>query len=96
MTLKQGLKDKRFILIFLISGLLPIYLVYLLQSLKLVYMPIINDDAYLAMCAIVLTIAGMIGAPFWGVVADRKGFKKTLLLVCLVDLITKCLGLFCS
>ena len=63
--------------------------------MKLIFMPIINDDGYLAMCSVVLTISGMIGAPFWGVLADSKGFKKTLLFVCIVDLITKLIGVFC-
>ena len=59
-------------------------------------MPIINDDGYLAMCSVVLTISGMIGAPFWGIFADRFGFKKTLLFVCVTDVITKIIGLFCT
>lgn len=59
-------------------------------------MPIINDDQYLAMCSVVLTVAGMIGGPFWGFVADNKGFKKTLLLVCITDLVTKIVGLECT
>ena len=64
--------------------------------MKIIFMPIINDDGYLAMCSVVLTVAGMLGAPFWGTVADRAGFKKTLLLVCLTDLVTKLIGLFCT
>jgi len=90
------LKDKKFLLLFAIAYLVPLYLVYLTVFMKIIFMPIINDDGYLAMCAVILTIAGMIGAPFWGVVADKKGFKKTLLLVCLVDLAMKILGVFCN
>ncbi len=99
-ALKKGLlatlKDKKFILLFVIAYFIPLYLVYLILFMKIIFMPIINDDGYLAMCSIVLTVAGMIGGPFWGVVADHKGFKATLLLVCIADLITKILGLQCT
>lgn len=94
--LLQTLKDKKFRLLFLIAYFVPLYLVYLILFMKIIFMPIINDDGYLAMCSVVLTVAGMIGGPFWGAVADVKGFKKTLLLVCLTDLATKLIGLQCG
>jgi MFS family permease len=59
-------------------------------------MPIINDDKFLAICSIILTISAIVGAPFWGLIADRLGFKKTLFIVCTVDLFCKILGLFCN
>ena len=90
------LKDKKFILLFCIAYLVPLYLVYLILFMKIIFMPIINDDAYLAMCSILLTISGMIGAPFWGIVADKVGFKRTLFLVCVADIITKIIGLECT
>lgn len=95
-SLISALKDKKFLLLFAIAYMIPLYLVYLVLFMKIIFMPIINDDRYLAMCSIVLIISGMIGGPFWGLVADRKGFKKTLLLVCVADLITKLLGLQCG
>lgn len=95
--MKKGLlatlKDKKFILLFIIAYFIPLYLVYLVLFMKIIFMPIINDDRYLAMCSVVLTVAGMIGGPFWGFIADKKGFKKTLFLVCITDLITKIIGL---
>lgn len=87
------LSDKKFILLFIIAYFVPLYIVYLVLFMKIIFMPIINDDQYLAMCSVVLTVAGMIGGPFWGYVADLKGFKKTLLLVCITDLVTKIMGL---
>ena len=63
--------------------------------MKLIFMPIINDDHYLASCAISVTISAMFGAPFWGYVGDRKGFKPTLLTILVIDVICKFLGLFC-
>jgi len=59
-------------------------------------MPIINDDHYLAYCSVILTISAIIGAPFWGYVGDKKGFKTTLIIVVSIDLGIKIFGLFCQ
>lgn len=64
--------------------------------MKLIFMPIINDDHYLATCAISITISAIFGAPFWGFIADRTGFKQTLLVIIAIDFIIKILGLFCQ
>ena len=64
--------------------------------MKIIYMPILNDDGFLAFCSIILTISAVVGAPIWGLVADRNGFKKTLLIVCVSDLLSKVIGLFCN
>jgi predicted MFS family arabinose efflux permease len=64
--------------------------------MKLIFMPIINDDHYLASCAVVVTVAAIIGAPLWGCIGDHKGFKFTLMLVVMADLFCKLLGLFCT
>jgi MFS family permease len=93
-TLKQGLFDKKFILVFSVSGLLPIYLIYLMQNLKLIYMPIINDDHFLSYCAAVVTASAFIGAPFWGALGDSKGFKNTLLMIAIADTCVKFFGIY--
>lgn len=90
--MKQGLLDKRFILTFLISGLNPIFLVYLMQNIKLVYMPIINDDHFLSFCSVIVTISAVVGAPLWGYLGDIKGFKTTLLLIVIFDTFVKLIG----
>lgn len=59
-------------------------------------MPIINDDHFLAFCSVVLTVSAIFGAPFWGYIGDKKGFKTTLLIVLLVDIAVKIFGLFCQ
>jgi MFS family permease len=64
--------------------------------MKLIFMPIINDDHYLATCAISVTLSAIFGAPFWGYVADQIGFKRTLVIVVAVDFVCKFLGLFCQ
>jgi MFS family permease len=63
--------------------------------MKLIFMPLINDDHYLAYCSIILTVAAIIGAPFWGAIGDRFGFKTTLFLLIIIDLACKIFGLFC-
>lgn len=72
------------------------YLIYLVLYMKLVFMPIINDDHYLAFCSVILTASAIIGAPLWGYLGDKLGFKKTLLLVVSVDLCCKVIGVFCQ
>lgn len=94
--LKQALLDKRFIILFLISYIAPQYLIYLSLNMKLIFMPIVNDDHYLATCAIVVTLSAIVAAPFWGLVGDHKGFKKTLLIIILADVASKIIGIFCS
>jgi len=59
-------------------------------------MPIINDDHYLALCAVALTLSSIVGGPFWGHFGDKQGFKKTLLIVIIFDFICKFFGLFCQ
>jgi hypothetical protein len=93
LTLLKVLRDKKFVILFFIAFLVPLYLVYLVMFMKIIFMPIINDDKFLAMCSI-LTISAIIGAPFRGLLADRFGFKKTLFLVCILDLFCKIFGIF--
>jgi len=69
--------------------------VYLTQNIKLVYMPIINDDHFLSYCIALVTISAVV-APFWGQFCDTKGFKTTLLWLTIFDSIVKIFGLFCT
>lgn len=64
-----------------------------MQNIKLIYMPIINDDHFLSYCAAIVTISAVIGAPFWGYLGDRKGFRYTLFLITIIDTIVKILGI---
>lgn len=94
--LKATLKDRKFIILFSISFLCPLYLIYLSLYMKLIFMPILNDDHFLAFCSVILTVSAIFGAPFWGYIGDKKGFKTTLLLVLMVDCVVKILGVFCQ
>lgn len=48
-----------------------VYQIYLTTNLKLIYMPIVNDDHFLAFCMVLYTVVGIIGAMFWGYVGDK-------------------------
>jgi DHA1 family multidrug resistance protein-like MFS transporter len=94
--LKETLLDKKFLILFGISYIVPLYIIYLNLYMKLIFMPIINDDHFLASCAIVVTLSAIIGAPFWGYMGDSIGFKKTLLIILISDILCKIFGIFCS
>jgi len=75
---------------------MPIYLIYLVLNLKLLYMPIINDDHFLSYCAALVTVSAVVGAPLWGYIGDIKGFKFTLMVLVLLDCFVKLFGIYCS
>ncbi len=73
---------------------MALYPIYLLTNLKLIFMPVINDDYFLAYCLIINTVASMIGAPFWGYFGDIKGFSFTLVVITVCDTLIKFYGIF--
>ena len=91
----DGLKDKRFLLVFMISALMPIYLIYLVMNVKLIYMEYINDDHFLSYCSALVTVSALVGAPFWGYIGDLKGFKFSLMMLVIFDSFVKLFGIFC-
>jgi MFS family permease len=74
---------------------MPIYLIYLVLNVKLIYMPIINDDHFLSYCSALVTVSAVVGAPFWGYIGDLKGFKFSLLMLVITDSVIKLFGIFC-
>ena len=96
LTLREALCDKKFWILICIAYLSPMYIIYLNFYMKLIFMPIINDDHYLAACAIIVTISAFFAAPFWGYLGDKFHLKQTLLLLSISDLFFKSLGIFCQ
>ena len=94
-ALKKCIKDNKFIILCFISYLIPLYLIYLVLFMKILLMPIINDDHFLAWCSVLITLSAIFGGPFWGKVGDRYGFRFTLMLIISIDICCKILGLFC-
>lgn len=82
-------------MVFSISAVMPIYLIYMVLNVKLIYMPIINDDHFLSYCSALVTVSAVVGAPLWGYIADSRGFKFTLLVLVCFDTLIKLLGVFC-
>lgn len=72
-----------------------LYPVYLISNLKIVYMPIIKDDHFLAYCLILYNVTSMIGAYVWGLIGDKYGFGFSILIISIIDLVFKVYGDFC-
>ncbi len=90
-----ALKDQRCWLIFLLLIVIDIYLVYLLNNFKVIFMPIFNDDYFLAACITVNTIYYQyIGHFSKGFLAHKLGNIKTVSLVGACTLIGGILGFF--
>lgn len=86
--------DPRFISIFMISFLSGIYQVFINMNLKIIYMPIVEDDRFLVYCAMVGTAVSIVGAFLWGYVGDKYGFFSTLLVFSIADCLIKIYGTF--
>lgn len=68
-------------------------MIYLVFNMKIVFMPYINDDHFLAFCSILITISA-VGGTFWGKIADIYGFRLTMMVIIVVDIICKLFGIF--
>jgi MFS-type transporter involved in bile tolerance (Atg22 family) len=64
------------------------------MNLKIIFLPILNDDRFLVYCAISGTAVSIFGAFIWGYLGDKKGFFKTLLVFAILDTIIKIYGDF--
>lgn len=63
------------------------------MNLKIIYMPILHDDQFIVYCVIASIIASILGALFWGYLADLKGFYFTLIVLTFLDLLVKIYGI---
>lgn len=73
---------------------MALYPVYVGTNLKILYMPLVNDDHFLGLCMVGNTVAAMFGAPLWGHLADANGFKIIFIIIAVIDTLTKLFGLF--
>lgn len=88
--------DPRFISIFLISFITGVYQIFLNLNIKIIYMPILQDDRFLVYCVMFSTFASILGAFFWGYIGDNKNFYSTLLIFSIFDLLVKIYGKFAT
>lgn len=63
------------------------------MNLKIIYLPIINDDLFLVYCAMAGTAVSIGGAFFWGYIGDKKGFLSTLIFFSIFDCLIKFYGM---
>jgi hypothetical protein len=74
MPLTKALLDPRFVAIFLISFFSGLYQIFLMMNLKIIYMPIIQDDRFLVYCAMISSAVSIVGSFVWGFYADKRSF----------------------
>ena len=66
------------------------------MNLKIIYMPILHNDQFIMYCAIASIAVSILGAIFWGYLADSKGFYFTLLFFVSLDFVVKLYGSFAT
>lgn len=64
------------------------------MNLKIIFLPILNDDRFLVYCAISGTAISILGAFIWGYLGDKNGFFNTLLIFAILDTTVKIYGDF--
>lgn len=70
------------------------YQIFLNMNIKIIYMPLLNNDLFLVYCLIVSTALSIAGALFWGYLADSRGFYPTLVILTVLDCAVKFFGSF--
>lgn len=74
--------------------MLDLYIVYLLNNIKLIYISSINDDHFLGYALVATTVTSIVGTFIWGFVAHQRGLAFTMLVLVGVDTAVKVFGLF--
>ena len=92
--LSQALKNWKFIFVFLISLFSGLYQIFIMMNVKIIYMPIVQDDYFIVECLVVSTVISIGGAFFWGYLGDKYGFFSTLFAFTFIDLVIKVFGCF--
>lgn len=64
------------------------------MNMKIIYMPILKDDLFIVYCAIINITFSIIGALFWGYIADQRGFTYALIVLTFLDCVVKIFGMF--
>lgn len=70
----------------LLNGLFPNYTT---SYFKIIFMSVIEDDCVLTCLLATYSLTNIIGALFWGWIADRWGVVKGLLLLVSLDILLK-------
>lgn len=73
---------------------IDVYPIYVLNNFKVIYLPIYNDDHFLAVCIIICTVSNIVGTFLWGYLAQKFGNITTMIFIVTVSLISGILGFF--
>lgn len=78
----------------MISFFTGIYQIFLSTNLKIIYMPMVHNDIFLAYCAIVTSVSSIGGAFVWGYIGDKYNFYFLLFIFTILDFLIKLYGRF--
>lgn len=73
-----------------------LYEVQLVLNMKIVYLPLIEDDHFLTYCVVILAVVGVCSAYAWGYICDKKGIGFCMLLLVILDTTLKIFSLFAN
>ena len=59
------------------------------MNLKIIFMPIVNDDHFLGYVSILCNVISIGGAFLWGLIGDKKGIAFSLLVLAVADFFVK-------
>jgi MFS family permease len=79
---------------FLLIIMIDVYPTFLLNNFKVIFMPIFNDDHFLAFCLNINIIANVLGTFIWGYIAHRFGNIRTIYLISFITLLGGILGFY--
>ncbi len=88
------LLNKKCWLMFLLIIMIDVYPTFLLNNFKVIFMPIFNDDHFLAFCLNINIIANVLGTFIWGYIAHRFGNIRTIYLISFITLLGGILGFY--
>ena len=88
------LKEKKCFLIFILVIINDIYPIYLLNNFKVIYLPIFNDDHFLASMIVINTVCNILGTFLWGFLAQKFGNIMTIGMVAGFGFISGLFGFF--
>lgn len=80
-NVKTGIKTRTFAILFINSGLVAAFALYLAINFKTFSLTRINNDYYVTCLYVLNAIAGGVGRLFWGYIIDKYPFKRVLIIL---------------
>ena len=73
-----------------------IYHVYIQLNMKIIYSEKINDDHFISNGMTALIASGLLGSAIWGILGDKYGALKMILIYCFIDMAVKIFSSFAN